>query len=311
MKKISIVIPTYDEKDNILAISNDVINLFSNELKEYNYELLFIDNNSSDGTQDIIRNICKKNKKVKAIFNTKNFGAFNSPYYGLLQTSGDCSILMACDYQDPVELIPEFVKEWENGHLIVVGVKSTSNENPIIYKIRSFYYDLIKRYSNVNIIPHFTGFGLYDKSFIELLSNLDDSTPFLRGIVAEYGYDIKTIEFRQPLRKKGKSHNSFSDLYDAAMLSFTTYTTLGLRTVTLFGFIVAIFSFIMGVVYLIYKLTHWYTFTAGMAPVIIGMFFLGSVILVTLGLIGEYVISLNRRSMHKPLVIEKERINFK
>lgn len=311
MKKISIVIPTYDEKDNILAISNDVINLFSNELKEYNYELLFIDNNSSDGTQDIIRNICKKNKKVKAIFNTKNFGAFNSPYYGLLQTSGDCSILMACDYQDPVELIPEFVKEWENGHLIVVGVKSASNENPIIYKMRSLYYDLIKHYSNVNIIPHFTGFGLYDKSFIELLSNLDDSTPFLRGIVAEYGYDIKTIEFRQPLRKNGKSHNNFSDLYDAAMLSFTTYTTLGLRAVTLFGFVVAIFSFIMGVVYLIYKLTHWYTFTAGMAPVIIGMFFLGSVILVTLGLIGEYVISLNRRSMHKPLVIEKERINFK
>jgi len=310
MKKISICIACYNESGNIKPISEAITALFSNELKKYDYELLFIDNASSDSTIDELREISSKNKKIKVILNAKNFGAYNSPYYGLLQTTGDCSILMACDFQDPVELLPKFVEEWEKGYKIVVGVKNKSKENPIIYAIRSFYYYLVKHFSNVDIISHYTSFGLYDKSFINLLASLDDSTPFLRGIVAEFGYDIQKVYFEQPKRKVGKSHHSLSQLYSAAMLSFTTYTTLGLRIVTLFGFIVALFSFIIGATYLIYKITHWYTFSAGMAPVLIGIFFLGSIILVSLGFVGEYVISINKRLMNRPLVIEKERINF-
>lgn len=311
MKKISVVIPCYNELDNISPIVKSLVETFKNDLNKYDYEIIFIDNASNDGTIEQIKKECKKNKKIKAILNIKNFGAFNSPYYAMLQSSGDCTILMACDFQDPVEVIPQFVKEWENGHKIVVGVKDRSDENPLMYHFRTIYYNMLKRLSNVNIIRHFTGFGLYDKEFIELLSHLDDSTPFLRGIVGEYGYDVKTISFKQPQRKSGKSHNSFSDLYDAAMLSFTAYTTSGLRIVTITGLIIGITSFIIGLIYLFYKLKHWYTFNAGMAPILVGMFFLGGVIMISLGLIGEYVISINRRSMHRPLVVEKERINFK
>ena len=311
MKKISILIPTYDEVDNIPLITDKLVKMFSDELNNYQYEIIFIDNNSQDGSKDIIRKICKENKNIKAIFNIKNFGAFNSPYYGLTQTSGDCSILMACDLQDPVELIPTFVKEWENGHKIVVGVKNKSKENKVVYVLRSIYYDLLNKSSNVNIIRHFTGFGLYDKEFIQLMASLKDPTPFLRGVVAEYGYDIKEVEFEQPTRTHGQSHNSFFDLYDGAMLSFTTYTSLGLRIVTIVGFIIGLISFVIGLIYLVYKLLYWYSFDAGMAPVLVGMFFLGGVILISLGLIGEYVIAINRRSINRPLVIEQERINFK
>ena len=309
-KTISVLIPCYNEQENVQDMADSLRELFSHELKKYNYEIIFIDNCSTDKTKEIIRDICSKNKHIKAIFNLKNFGAFNSPYYGLLQTGGDCAILMACDFQDPVELIPEFVRNWEEGYKIVVGVKNKSQENGFVYMLRSIYYKLLNKLSNVNIISHYTGFGLYDRSFIDLMSKLDDTTPFLRGVVAEYGYDIKEIEFVQPVRKKGKSHHNFSSLYDGAMLSFTSYTTLGLRIVTISGFLIGIISFCIGLFYLIYKLRNWYTFDAGMAPVLVGIFFLGGIILVSLGLIGEYVIAINRRSMRRPLVIEKERINF-
>ena len=311
MKKISVLIPCFNEVENVEPISKDITDLFKSKLKKYQYEIVFIDNDSKDGTKEKIREICKKNKKIKAIFNVRNFGAFNSPYYGLMQTDGDCTIMMACDYQDPVDMIPDFVREWENGYKIVVGVKDHSKENPIVYSLRSIYYYLLGKLSNVDIIRHFTGFGLYDREFINILRQIDDSTPFLRGIVAEFGYDIKKITFEQPLRKAGKTHNSISDLYDATMLSFTAYTTLGLRIVTIVGFVVGVISFIIGLIYLIYKLKYWYTFNAGMAPILVGIFFLGGIIMITLGLIGEYVISINRRSMHRPLVVERERINFK
>lgn len=310
MKIVDIVIPTYNEVNNIEPIYSSITSIFKEQLPNYDYEIIFIDNKSEDGTREIIGKICAEDKKVKAIFNTRNYGAFNSPHYGLQQASHDCTILMACDFQDPTELIPEFIKEWENGHKIVVGVKNKSKENPIIYALRTMYYNSIKKLSHVNIIRHFTGFGLYDKEFIELIRKLDDPTPFLRGIVAEFGYNIKEVYFEQPKRKSGKTHNSISELYDATMLSFTSYTTTGLRLVTIFGFIVAIISFIIGLFYLIYKLLHWYTFNAGMAPVLVGIFFLGSVVLLALGLIGEYVISINRRIMHRPLVVEEKRINF-
>ena len=310
MKKVSILIPCYNEEDNVIPMSQAIVNLFTNELPQYDYELLFIDNDSSDNTRPLLRQICADNPKIKAIFNAKNFGQFNSPYYGILQTTGDCTISMVCDFQDPIELIPRYLKEWENGYKIVIGIKSSSKENPIMYHLRSFYYRIIKKFSDTEQIEHFTGSGLYDKEFVQVLRELKDPTPFLRGIVAELGYKRKEIEYEQPQRRAGKTHNNFMSLYDAAMLSFTSYTKIGLRLATFLGVGCGIISFIIGVFYLIAKLVWWNNFSAGIAPITIGMFFLGSVQLFFLGFLGEYIMSINQRVMNRPLVVEEERINF-
>ncbi len=310
MKKVSILIPCYNEEDNVIPMSQAIVNLFIKELPQYDYELLFIDNDSSDNTRPLLRQICADNPKIKAIFNAKNFGQFNSPYYGILQTTGDCTISMVCDFQDPIELIPQYLKEWENGYKIVIGIKSSSKENPIMYHLRSFYYRIIKKFSDTEQIEHFTGSGLYDKEFVQVLRDLKDPTPFLRGIVAELGYKRKEIEYEQPQRRAGKTHNNFMSLYDAAMLSFTSYTKIGLRLATFLGIGCGIISFIIGVFYLITKLIWWNNFSAGIAPITIGMFFLGSVQLFFLGFLGEYIMSINQRVMNRPLVVEEERINF-
>ena len=291
-------------------MSQAIVNLFTNELPQYDYELLFIDNDSSDNTRPLLRQICAANPKIKAIFNAKNFGQFNSPYYGILQTTGDCTISMVCDFQDPIELIPRYLEEWENGYKIVIGIKSSSKENPIMYHLRSFYYRIIKKFSDTEQIEHFTGSGLYDKEFVQVLRELKDPTPFLRGIVAELGYKRKEIEYEQPQRRAGKTHNNFMSLYDAAMLSFTSYTKIGLRLATFLGVGCGIISCIIGVFYLIAKLVWWNNFSAGIAPITIGMFFLGSVQLFFLGFLGEYIMSINQRVMNRPLVVEEERINF-
>ena len=291
-------------------MSEAIVELFTTQLPQYDYELLFIDNDSHDNTRPLLRQICAKNPKIKAIFNAKNFGQFNSPYYGILQTTGDCVISMVCDFQDPLELIPQYLQEWENGYKIVIGIKTSSKENKLVYFLRSIYYKMIKKFSNVEQIEHFTGSGLYDREFVEVLRNLKDPTPFLRGIVAELGYKRKEIPYEQPQRRAGKTHNNWYSLYDAAMLSFTSYTKIGLRLATFSGIFVGALSFIIAIVYLIMKLAFWDTFTAGMAPVIIGMFFLGSVQLFFLGFMGEYILSMNQRIMNRPLVIEEERINF-
>lgn len=310
MKKVSILIPCYNEEDNVIPMSQAIVNLFTNELPQYDYELLFIDNASSDNTRPLLRQICADNPKIKAIFNAKNFGQFNSPYYGILQTTGDCTISMVCDFQDPIELIPRYLEEWENGYKIVIGIKSSSKENPIMYHLRSFYYRIIKKFSDTEQIEHFTGSGLYDKEFVQVLRELKDPTPFLRGIVAELGYKRKEIEYEQPERRAGKTHNNFMSLYDAAMLSFTSYTKIGLRLATFLGVGCGIISFIIGIFYLIAKLVWWNNFSAGIAPIAIGMFFLGSVQLFFLGFLGEYIMSINQRVMNRPLVVEEERINF-
>ena len=310
MKKISVLIPCYNEEENIIPISEAVTSILSEKLSSYDYELVFIDNDSKDSTRDKIRTVCARNKRIKAIFNAKNFGQFNSPYHGMLQTSGDCVICMCCDFQDPVELIPEFVKAWEEGYKIVCGIKTTSKENRIMRFLRTCYYKLIRKMSDVEQIEHFTGFGLYDRSFIEVLRNLDDPTPFLRGIVAELGYKRKDIAYEQQKRRAGKTHNNWYSLYDAAMLSFTSYTKIGLRIATIAGFLFSIIGFVIALVYLIMKLLHWYSFQAGMAPVVIGVFIMGSLQLFFIGLVGEYIMSINTRVMKRPLVIEEERLNF-
>lgn len=310
MKKISIMVPCYNEEENIVPISEAIVKVFEENLSNYDYEILFIDNCSTDKTRDLLRIICQKNIKIKAIFNARNFGQFNSPYYGMCQTTGDCTITICCDFQDPVEMIPVFVKEWEKGYKIVSGIKTSSEENKFIYFLRTVYYKVIRRMSDVEMIEQFTGFGLYDKSFIDILRQLEDPIPFIRGVVAEFGYKRKEIEYTQPQRRAGKTHNNWYTLYDAAMLSFTSYTKVGLRLATFGGFVCSLLSLFIGLFFLVDKLLNWNSFQAGIAPIIIIVSFIGAVQLFFIGILGEYVMNINTRVMNRPLVIEEERINF-
>ena len=309
MKKVSIVVPCFNEEENVGPMSEALVEQMG-KLQNYDYDLIFIDNCSTDNTRTVLREICKKNSKIKAIFNVKNFGQFNSPYYGLTQTDGDCAILICCDFQDPVDLIPTFIEEWEKGYQIVCGVKTSSQENPIMYALRSFYYKLIKKFSAVDQIEHFTGFGLYDKSFIRTMRDLNDPTPFLRGVVAELGGKRKEIPYEQSRRKAGKTHNNLYTLYDAAMLSFTSYTKFGMRFAVFTGIGFSFISLVVGIVYLILKLVYWDRFIAGEAPTIIILCLMSSILLSFMGFLGEYISAINIRMMHRPLVIEEERINF-
>ncbi len=309
-KMISVLIPCFNEEDNVIPISEAVSEQLAAFEDRYDWELVFIDNDSKDCTREKLESICAKDSRIKAIFNAKNFGQFNSPYYGMCQCSGDCVITMVCDFQDPVELIPRFIEEWENGYKIVAAIKITSKESPIMRGLRSIYYKMIKKMSSVEQIEHFTGTGLYDRSFINVLRELDDPTPFLRGIVAELGFRRKDITYEQQKRRAGKTHNNWATLYDAAMLSFTSYTKSGLRVATIFGFIVALLSVIVALGYLILKLVFWYRFPAGNAPLLIGVFLFGGLQLFFTGLVGEYIMNMSARIMHRPLVIEERRINF-
>jgi glycosyltransferase involved in cell wall biosynthesis len=310
VKKISIVVPTFNEEENIGELVKQTQAVLKENLGQYDYEIIIIDNDSKDSTRDIVRLMCHKNSKIKAVFNARNFGFFNSQYYGLLQATGDCTVMLCADFQDPVELIPQFVDEWEKGSKIVCGIKTSSDESKIMYFIRSIYYRLIKKTSEIDQISNFTGFALYDREIVTIMKSLEDPMPFLRGIIAEIGYDRKDIEYNQLKRRAGKTSFNFYRLYDAAMLSFTSYTKIGLRLATFTGFFAAGLSALIGLVYLIYKILNWNAFSTGMAPLIIGMFFLGSLQLIFIGLLGEYILSINRRLMNRPLVIEKERINF-
>ena len=310
MKKISILIPTYNEEDNVIPLSNSIVNIFDQQLIDYQYEIIFIDNCSKDSTREKLEKLCRNNHNIKAIFNVRNFGQFNSPFYGLCQTTGDCTVLMCADFQEPPEMIVKFVNEWEKGHKIVLGIKTSSKENKIMYWLRSLYYKAIKKFSEVEQIEHFTGFGLYDKSFIDVMRTLDDSTPFLRGIVAELGPERKEIPYKQQQRRAGKTKNNWASLYDAAMLSFTSYTKVGLRIATILGFIFSALSLVIALIYLILKLVLWSKFPMGMAPILIGVFTLGSLQLFFIGLLGEYIININSKVMKRPLVVEEKRINF-
>lgn len=310
MKTISVMLPTYNEEGNVKEIYEEIKNIFLNELSDYNYEIVFIDNKSKDNTRNIIREICKNDKNVKAIFNITNFGQFNSPFHAMCQCTGDCVVSMCSDFQDPPEYIPQMVKEWEKGNKVICMIKSSSKESKLMYFYRSCYYYLLKKMSNIEQIRQFTGFGLYDASFVKILAQIKDASPFIKGIISEYAPDHIEIPYVQQKRKKGKSKNNFFSLYDYAMLSFTSYTKGGLRIATFVGLIISFFSFVLALVYLILKLVMWNQFIAGNAPMLIGFFFLGGIQLFFLGLLGEYVMSMNTRIINKPLVIEEERLNF-
>lgn len=309
-KKVSIVIPTFNEEENVRAITEAVRDEIETNLPEYDHEIIIIDNDSQDNTRAIIRALCAEDKRVKAIFNESNFGPDNSPFYGLLQMTGDCVILITADFQDPVEMITKLVREWEKGYTVVTAIKTTSQENRFIRLLRTIYYKLIRKISSTEIIEHFTGFGCYDKRFISILRDLKDPVPFLRGVVAEFAGNRTAIPYEQQKRRAGKSHIRFFTLYDMAMRSFTCYTKVGLRMCTFFGFGTAFISLVIALVYLIAKLALWYEFEFGIPVILIGMFFLGSVQLIFLGFLGEYILMINQRSMNRPLVVERERINF-
>jgi glycosyltransferase involved in cell wall biosynthesis len=311
MKKISILVHCFNEEANIMPLSEEIARVLENELPSYDYEIIFIDNYSTDGTRARLREACAKNPKIKVIFNARNFGQISSSFHGLCQTTGDCTIAMCADFQDPPELLPTLVREWEAGARIVSCIKTTSRENSFVRFLRTCYYKTIKKMSDVEMIEHFTGFGLYDKSFIDVLRNLDDPTPWLRGIVAELGVKRKSIPYTQARRKAGKTKNNWYVLYDLAMLSFTSYTKVGLRLATILGFVMSGMALLIAMGYLACKLLFWYSFPMGMAPVVIGVFLMGALQLFFTGLIGEYILSINERVKNRPLVIEEERINFR
>jgi len=308
MKTISIITPCFNEEENVQELYERIQKAMEN--LDYEYEHIFIDNASTDRTVELLRGIAAQDKRVKVIINTRNFGHIRSPYYGLLQGSGDAIISMVSDLQDPPEMISEFIKKWEEGYKIVIGVKTHSEESGLFYFLRSLYYRTLRKLSDIQLIDNFTGFGLYDKQVIEILRNIEDPYPYFRGLIADIGFEYAQIEFTQPRRKRGISKNNFYTLYDMAMLGVTSYTKVPLRLATMLGFLSALLSFIIGFIYLVFKLINWQDFSLGIAPVIIGIFFMGSVQMFFLGIVGEYIGSIYTLAVRRPLVIEKERINF-
>ena len=302
--------PTYNEQDNVIPLTDTLVRIFTEELPEYNYEIIFIDNHSKDNTKELIRHICRENPHVKAIFNARNFGQMRSPVYGFKQAYGDCVVRLNADFQDPPSLIPTFVREWEKGHKIVIGIKEKTEENFFMAFVRRQYYKFLRKITDIGHIENFTGFGLFDKAFVDVVRGIHDPVPYFRGMVAEFGFEYKTVLYERPNRRAGKSKNHFYSLYDVAMIGITSYSKVMLRLASFLGFIIGGLSFVVAIVYFIMKLIHWDWFRSGIAPLVIGVFFLGGVQLFFIGLLGEYILAINSRVLDRPLVVEEERINF-
>lgn len=310
MKKlISVVTGCYNEEENVEQLYKEVKDVFD-KFGEYEYEHIFIDNASKDRTVPILKEIARKDKNVKIIVNARNFGHIRSPFYGLLQASGEAVIYIVADLQDPPSMISDFIKKWEDGYNVVVGVKKESDESKIMFAIRNFYYDMMSRLSEVEQIKNFTGFGLYDKKIIEIVRKIDDPYPYFRGLISEIGYDIFRIEYVQPIRKKGLTKNNFYSLYDTAMIGITSHSKVPLRLAAMLGFSLAVLSLLVAFIYFIYKIIFWESFSVGIAPLVIGLFFFSSIQLFFIGIIGEYIGSIYTQVLKRPLVIERERINF-
>jgi len=309
MKLISIVTPCYNEEENVVELYSQVKEVF-NSLPQYAYEHIFIDNSSTDNTVKLLKSIARVDKNLKIIVNTRNFGCIRSPHYGLLQVGGDAAIAITANLQEPPVLIKEFIKKWEDGFKIVIGIKSKSEENPLMFAVRRVYYNLIKAVSDIEQVKNFSGFGLYDRQFIEVLKKLNEPYPYFRGLVMEVGFKRAEVEFTRPRRKRGKSHSNLYTLYDAAILGIVNHSLLPLRLITFTGFILAGLSFLIAFVYLIYKILFWQRFPLGISPLLVGYFLFFAVQLIFIGLIGEYIGAIYTQVKNRPLVIEKERINF-
>lgn len=310
-KTLTVVIPCYNEVDNVTPLSEDIQKVVAEKLPAYSLEILFIDNDSHDGTRDKIRLLCAKDPSIKAIFNAKNFGHIRSPYYGLTQAKGDLVMLMCADFQDPPELIPEFVKKYEEGYRVIVGVKNKSKTNPFVNSIRKLYYRIIHRVSDVEQIENFTGFGLYDQGFIQVLAKLEDPYPYMRGIVAELGYKMVLLPYVQPERRFGKTHNNFMTLYDMAMNGITSYSKFFLRIATFVGVGMFLAGLLLLIPYFVFLGIQWNgVHPSVFYPILDVILMVGGVILFFLGILGEYVLQINTRVLKRPFVIEEERINF-
>jgi glycosyltransferase involved in cell wall biosynthesis len=309
MKLVSVVTACYNEEENVAELI-DRVRVVMSGLPTYDYEHIFIDNCSEDRTVAVLKEIAAKDRRIKIIVNVRNFGHIRSPYHALLQAHGDAVISLVADLQDPPEMIIDFIKKWEEGYKVVVGIKTSSREVWWMYRLRSLYYRMIKRLASVEMLSQFTGFGLYDRKVMDVLRGLREPYPYFRGLVSDIGFNIARIEYTQPVRQHGKTKNNFITLFDMAMLGLTSYTKIPLRLATLLGFFAAGCFLLVGMGYLIAKLLFWNTFSAGMAPIMIGIFFLGSVQLFFLGVVGEYVGAIFTYVQNRPLVIELERINF-
>lgn len=309
MPLITITTPCFNEEGNVRELFQRVKKVFDG-LPNYTYEHIFIDNASKDKTVDILKGIAISNPHVKLIVNARNFGHIRSPMHAVLQAKGDAVIGIVADLQDPPELIPDFIRKWEEGYKIVVGVKAKTEESFFFSVIRKAYYKIIGELSDIEMVQNFTGFGLYDKKVIDILREIDDPYPYFRGLICDIGFERAVILYDQPVRKRGITKNNFYTLYDLAMLGITNHSKVPLRLATMTGFAVAIISLLVAMGYFIYKLIFWSSFSLGIAPLVIGLFFFSSIQLFFIGIIGEYIGSIHTQVLKRPLVIEKERINF-
>lgn len=309
MKFISIVTGTYNEAENIQEFVSRVEAVMK-PLAQYDYEIIVIDNASTDATQEILRMEAAANPKLKVIINARNFGHIRSPYHALMQAKGDAAVFMASDLQDPPEMIPQYLEKWEAGFKAVVGVKAKSEETPVFFFLRRCYYAVVYGLAETKVIQNFTGFGLYDKAILDYCRKVQDPYPYFRGFISEIGLPTTTIPYNQPLRKRGITKSNFYILYDLAMLGITSHSKVPLRIATMLGFAMSFMSLLVAVVYLFYKLFFWYSLTVGVAPIVIGLFLFASVQLFFIGVLGEYIGAIHTQVLHRPLVVEKERINF-
>jgi dolichol-phosphate mannosyltransferase len=308
-KMISIISPCYNEVENIEEIYQRVKEVMS-QYPQYEFEYLFIDNASTDGTDLKLKMLADLDKRVKVIINTRNFGHIRSPYWGLIQTSGDASIYLASDLQDPPELISTFIDAWEEGYKVVLAIKPYSKGNRLLHQLRKSYYSMLDGISDVTQIKDATGFGLYDRTVLNEIRSINDPYPYFRGLIAELGYEVKAIPFTQPRRLRGVSKNNFYTLYDVAMLGITSHSKVPLRIATFVGFALGISSVMVALVFLVLKLLFWDSFSFALAPILIGLFFLFGVLLIFIGILGEYIGSIHSYLQRRPIVVEKERINF-
>ena len=306
---ISVVTPCFNEEGNVEELHRRIAAQFD-DLPGYDFEHIYIDNASTDGTRAAIRRLAVADPRVKAIFNTRNFGHIRSPMHAILQAGGDAIISMASDLQDPPDLIPAFVHQWEAGFKVVVGVKPKSKETPLMFVVRRLYYATIGRIADVELIPNYTGFGLYDRDVIELVRRIDDPYPYFRGLIADLGFEHAEVPFEQPLRTAGVTKNNFYSLYDIAMLGITGHSKVPIRLATMSGFALSALSLLVAIGYLIFKLSHWDSLSIGMAPILIGFFFFASVQLFFIGILGEYIANIHTQVQRRPMVVERERVNF-
>ncbi|MBW2970846.1 glycosyltransferase [Candidatus Woesearchaeota archaeon] len=308
-KLISIVTPTYNEEENVEELYLTVKKIFE-DLPRYSYEHIFIDNSSEDKTVQILKKLANRDKNLKIVVNSRNFGTIRSQHHGYFVASGECVIPIVCDFQEPPSMIPKFIEKWEQGNKIVVAVKKQGKENPLALLLRQLYYDFVRKLSGTSLIRNYSGFGLYDRSVVEILKSFKEPYPYMRGLIAEIGFDKTIIYYQQPKRKKGKTKNNLYVRYNYMMLGIINYSKVPLRLAAFTGFLVAILSLLAAFGYLVYKIFFWQSFALGMAPLVIGLFFFSAIQLIFIGVIGEYVGSVYTQVKDRPLVVEKERVNF-